>query len=145
MKSKILLVLLLVFGKTSFGQQTLFNYDQAGNQTVVAVEIQLISDNKMAPVPSSPVLQNNPIYKDVKYYPNPVKSQLYMEWQIIDNNTLNNIVVYSIGGNLLAAYKDLTTTNNYTLSFQDYPQGTYFVEFLYSNGEQKSFKIIKQE
>ncbi|MEI7509644.1 MAG: T9SS type A sorting domain-containing protein, partial [Flavobacterium sp.] len=67
------------------------------------------------------------------------------EWQIIDNNNLNHIVVNNIAGDLLKDYKDVNMVTNYTLSFEGYPQGIYFVQFMYSNGEQKTFKIIKGE
>jgi hypothetical protein len=140
MKNKFLVLSFLALSYTSFGQLTKFNYDAAGNQITVLVEIPFTSPFKMA---STPNLQSNPIYKDVKYYPNPVKNELYMEWQIIDNNSLSSISVFNVNGVLLKSHKELDAINNYTLSFQDYSQGIYFVEFLYSNGEQKTFKIIK--
>lgn len=142
MKNKFLVLLFLVFGYSSFGQRTNFSYDVAGNQIAVYIEVFL---NPWSKIASPPKLQSNPIYKDVKYYPNPVKSELYVEWQIIDNNSLSGISVFNVNGVLLKNYKELNTINSYTLSFQDYSQGIYFVEFLYSNGEQKTFKIIKQE
>ena len=142
MKKNVTILVLFVFS-ISFGQATFFSYDIAGNQTAVNVQIIMTSSSsKMASTVTT--LQNNPIYKDVNYYPNPVKSELYMEWQTIEDNSLNSIVVFNMDGKLLQEYKDLNTTNNYTLPFLDYPQGFYFVEFLYSNGEQKSFKIIKE-
>lgn len=107
------------------------------------VQIILESTGKTASTTSA--LQNNPIYEDVKYFPNPVKSELYMEWQTIENNSLKSIIVFNTVGEMLKEYKELDTTNNYTLPFKDYPYGVYFVEFLYSNGDQKTFKIIKQE
>jgi hypothetical protein len=142
MKKNISILVLFVFS-LSFGQATFFSYDIAGNQIEVNVQIVMTSVNKNTS--SSATLQNNPIYKDVNYYPNPVKSELYMEWRTIENNTLNSIIVFNTNGALLKEYKNLTTSNNYTLPFQDYPQGVYFVQFFYNNGEQKSFKIIKQE
>lgn len=141
MKNKILIFLFLVIGNFAFGQLTIFNYDAAGNQITVYVEISFTPASKMN---STSTLQNNPIYKDVKYYPNPVNNELYMEWETIDNNVLNNISVFNVQGVLIKEYKDLNTINSYTLSFQDYSQGIYLVEFYYSNGEQKTFKIIKQ-
>lgn len=141
MKNKFLIMFLLVLGYSSFGQVTTFNYDAAGNQTAVYVEISIAPASKGT---SQQILQKKPIYKDVKYYPNPVKSELYMEWETIDNNSLSSIVVYDVGGILIKDYKELNTINSYTLSFQEYAQGIYFVEFLYSNGEHKTFKIIKQ-
>lgn len=143
MKKNFTMCIFLALTYSSYGQLTTFSYDIAGNQTAMYVEIQIISPGKMAS--ASTTLQNNPIYNDVKYYPNPVKSELYMEWQTINDNSLNGIVVFNIDGKLLKEYSHLNTINNYTLPFQDYPQGVYFVEFLYSNGEQKTFKIIKQE
>ena len=141
MKSKLLLFLILLITSFSFGQQTLFSYDAAGNQISVYVEILLVTTGRMSTETS---LQSNPIYKDVKYYPNPVKSELYMEWEIIDENTLSNISVINEEGILLMDYKDLNNLNKYTLTFESYSQGIYFVEFFYSNGERKNFKIIKQ-
>ncbi len=134
-------MILLALSYSSFGQLTVFNYDAAGNQITVYVEISIATPSKMNP---TPILQNNPIYKDVKYYPNPVNSELFMEWEIIDNNVLNNISIFNVQGVLIKEYKNLNTVNSYTLSFQEYSQGIYFVEFYYSNGEQKTFKIIKQ-
>lgn len=140
MKNKILLLSLFITS-LSFGQQTLFSYDPAGNQTNVFVEINITAPSRMA---IDSTLLNNPIYKDVKYYPNPVKSELYMEWEVIDENTLSSISVFNLEGVLLKKYNELNNVNNYTLPFESYPQGVYLVAFLYSNGEQKTFKIIKQ-
>lgn len=140
MKNKILLLSLFITS-LSFGQQTLFSYDPAGNQTNVFVEI-IISARK--PMTTDATLLNNPIYKDVKYFPNPVKSELYMEWEVIDENTLSSITIFNLEGALLKNYKELNNVNNYTLTFDSFPQGIYLVAFLYSNGEQKTFKIIKQ-
>lgn len=145
MKNKLLLGIFLLFGCASFGQRQLnFDYDAAGNQIGIIIFLHNIPDNKMSHSTAT-TLQSNPTYKDVKYYPNPVKNELYMEWQIIDNNNLNHIVVNNIAGDLLKDYKDVNTVTNYTLSFEGYPQGVYFVKFMYNNGEQKTFKIIKGE
>lgn len=141
MKKSQILVLFFFVTTLTFGQQTLFSYDAAGNQIAVYVEIQIVAASKMD---STSSLQNNPIYKDVKYFPNPVKSELYMEWQTIDEITLSTISIFNIEGVLLKDYKELNNVNNYTLSFENYPQGIYFVAFLYKNGEEKTFKIIKQ-
>ncbi len=140
MKNKTLFLFLFITS-LSFGQQTLFSYDPAGNQTNVFVEINIIAASRMA---TDSTLLNNPIYKDVKYFPNPVKSELYMEWEVIDENTLSSITIFNLEGVLLKNYKELNNVNNYTLTFDSYPQGIYLVTFLYSNGEQKTFKIIKQ-
>ncbi len=138
---KQLQLLLLFITSFSFGQQTLFSYDAAGNQIAVYVEIQIVSPSKMD---TNLSMQSNPIYKDVKYFPNPVKSELYMEWDVIDENTLSTISIFNVEGVLLKGYNELYNVNKYTLAFENYPQGVYFVTFIYKNGEQKTFKIIKQ-
>ncbi|MEI7941617.1 MAG: hypothetical protein WCH76_00420 [Candidatus Riflemargulisbacteria bacterium] len=74
MKNKLLLGIFLLLGCASFGQQLTFGYDAAGNQIAVYVQIYLLTDHKISPTKTT--LQNNPIYKDVKYYPNPVKNEL---------------------------------------------------------------------
>jgi hypothetical protein len=141
LKPMLFFIGVLLFTPFLYGQQTLFSYDTAGNQITTYVEINLVPSGKMA---NDTSLQNNPIYKDVKYFPNPVKSELYMEWEVIEENTLSSISIFNLEGILLNSYKEMNNIDNYILPFENYPQGVYLVGFLYSNGDQKTFKIIKQ-
>lgn len=141
LRTMLLFIGVLLFTPFLYGQQTLFSYDTEGNQITTYVEINLVPSGKMT---NDTSLQNNPIYKDVKYFPNPVKSELYMEWEVIEENTLSSISIFNLEGILLNSYKEMNNIDNYILPFENYPQGVYLVGFLYSNGDQKTFKIIKQ-
>lgn len=80
----------------------------------------------------------------ISYYPNPVKEELYLKWELIKDNTVSAINVFGLNGQILKSYSGLTKTNSKNITFQNYPTGVYAVVLMCSNGEQKSIKIIKQ-
>lgn len=80
----------------------------------------------------------------ISYYPNPVKEELYLKWELKENNQVSSIQVYALNGQALKSYSGLEKTNTQNIHFQEYPSGVYAVVLFYSNGEQKSIKIIKQ-
>jgi hypothetical protein len=49
-----------------------------------------------------------------------------------------------MNGQYLKSFKNLEKEVFKTISFQDFPIGTYSVLLFYSNGEQKAITIIKQ-
>lgn len=116
-----------------------FSYDVEGNQiqrnycysctskTASPAPIEIISDEDV-----------------ISYYPNPVKEELYLKWELLKDNTVTTINVFGLNGQLLKSYSGLTKTNSKNITFQNYPTGVYAVVLMYSNGEQKSIKIIKQ-
>ena len=79
----------------------------------------------------------------ISYYPNPVKEELYIKWDLINENKVLNLDVLSMNGQLLKTFKDNLQQNSFVISFRDYPNGIYFLNLVYSNGDQKSIKIIK--
>ncbi len=137
----LLFIGVLFFTPFLYGQQTLFSYDTEGNQITTYVEINFVVTGKTT---NEATLQNNPIYKDVKYFPNPVNTELYMEWEVINENSLSSITIFNLEGVLLKSYKEINNLNSYVLPFEGYTQGVYLVGFLYKNGDQKTFKILKQ-
>lgn len=132
-------------------QKITFNYDSAGNQ--ILRELCLTGCNPLAK-PGKDVKEIEAIVdedllkfseKDViSYYPNPVKEELYIKWELMDGNYVNSIQVFTITGQLLRAYQPTVRSDNQNVAFQDYPRGIYAVMLYYSNGDQKSIKIIKQ-
>lgn len=126
-----------------------FSYDGEGNQTqrnycyscssktagVVPKEIAAIKEED---------LQNFSQNDVITYYPNPVKEELYLEWELINDNAVASINVYGLNGQLLKSYSGLTKTNSQNIPFQNYPSGVYTVVLFYRNSEQKTIKIIKQ-
>ncbi|MDA6071859.1 T9SS type A sorting domain-containing protein [Flavobacterium sp. AC] len=80
----------------------------------------------------------------ISYYPNPVKEELYLKWDLINENFVTSIVVTGINGQSLLSYKNQKEVNSQNIPFQNLPTGVYIVSLTYNNGEQKTIKIIKQ-
>ena len=81
---------------------------------------------------------------NISYYPNPIKEELFIKWEIIDNSTVSNVEVFNINGQLVKSYNNLETLNKLNLPFIKEPAGTYIISLKYSNGEKKGFKIVKK-
>lgn len=80
----------------------------------------------------------------ISYYPNPVREELYLKWDLSNENKVSSIEVYSINGQRVNEYHNLDKENTKNIPFQEYSQGTYLVHLNYTNGEQKSITILKQ-
>ena len=80
----------------------------------------------------------------ISYYPNPVKEELYLKWELIDENFVKSIQVIGINGQVLKSYQNSKEINSQNIAFQDLPTGVYIVSLAYNNGDQKTIKIIKQ-
>jgi hypothetical protein len=80
----------------------------------------------------------------ISYYPNPVKEELYLKWELIDDNTVASVQVFSITGQVLKNYNGLDRTNNVNIPFQEFSSGIYLVQLNYSKGDPKTIKIIKK-
>ena len=79
----------------------------------------------------------------ISYYPNPVKDELYLEWELINDNKVLSIHVFSINGQLVKNIDNLSE-NKTIISFQEFTSGTYLVNLNYETGNQKSITIIKK-
>lgn len=80
----------------------------------------------------------------ISYYPNPVKEELYLKWDLINENFVTSVQVTGINGQSLMSYKSKKEVNSQNIPFQNLPTGVYIVSLTYNNGEQKTIKIIKQ-
>ncbi len=125
-----------------------FTYDDAGNQTLR--ELCINCTNLNAKYISNPKdLKKEDLLKSevsnlISYYPNPVKEELYLSWELANNNAVTSIQIYDLNGRLLRTFQGLVNVNLQTISFVEYSAGNYLVLLLYSNGEQKTIKIIKK-
>lgn len=149
MKNLFSLIFLLFIG-SCIGQtmdHVVFDYDNAGNQ----VKRHLVDlDSKQNTMPVKDIkditesdLIKADIYDDIKYYPNPVKDELYLKWELVNDNKVRSISLYNLNGQLLRTVNNLEKDNSYTFSFQQLPQGIFNLILNYSTGEKKSLKIIK--
>ncbi|TPG35402.1 T9SS type A sorting domain-containing protein [Flavobacterium pectinovorum] len=144
---------LLLFGTftLSFAQQKiLFGYDTAGNQISRTLCLSgCPTFKKVKEIKEIEAVVDEDLQKffpedQISYYPNPVKEELYLKWELLDDNKVSSILVYGVSGQLLNSYSNTERSNTQNISFQSYSTGVYLVVLNYSNGDQKTIKIIKQ-
>lgn len=129
----------------------LFNYDSAGNQIKRKLCINCSSSlirTSQEEIKEIVDLKEEDLLKFevedlISYYPNPVREELYLKWELVNNN-VSKVEIYSLSGQLIKFFPNLEKENSKIISFQEYPSGTYSVLLSYTNGEQKSITIIKQ-
>ncbi|KQB37714.1 T9SS type A sorting domain-containing protein [Flavobacterium aquidurense] len=147
-------VAFLVFGfsiLTKAQQKITFNYDSAGNQILRELCLSGCSQSakQAEEVKEIAALTEDDLLKFssedvISYYPNPVKEELYIKWELQEGNYITSIQVFSLTGQLLRSYSPNLHNTSQNIPFQEYPRGVYAVMLYYKNGDQKSIKIIKQ-
>jgi hypothetical protein len=148
MKHQLLFAVLLFCIISSAQTKLNFGYDGAGNQKTrtlcincppnsakTSKEIEDLTEQDLEKLSEQDV---------ISFYPNPVKEELYLQWELPNENYIASIQIFSINGQLLKQYVATNKTNNQNIPFQNYPSGVYAVLLKYNNGEEKSIKIIKQ-
>lgn len=127
-----------------------FDYDSAGNQIVRRLclgcsEFKTSDENikDVSDIKEEDLLKffSNDI---ISYYPNPVKEELYLKWDLINDNKVSKIEIFSISGQLLKSMQKLEGYNSSIVNFNEYSAGTYLIILQYKNGDQKSITIIKK-
>ncbi len=147
---KIILLLFLFIGLLTKAQEKItFDYDNAGNQikrqiclsckkasadTKVLKEVAELQDEDLEPLATGDL---------ISYYPNPVKEELYLKWELQQNKAVTTIQLFDLNGRLLQNYSNLEKKNNLNIPFYNYPNATYLVIMMYNDGEQKTIKIVK--
>jgi hypothetical protein len=125
-----------------------FTYDAAGNQSLR--ELCINCSNPNARYISNPNelkkedLVTSEVSNLISYYPNPVREELYLSWELANNNSVTAIQLYDLSGRLLLSFERLSNVNLQMIPFIEYPTGNYLVMLHYANGEQKTIKIIKK-
>lgn len=142
------IVFLLFFSVMNAQPKLTFSYDVAGNQINRILCINCVSKSVKEVKEIEAITQDDLVQfseKDViSYYPNPVKEELYLQWQLTKENYVTSINLYSVTGQVLRTYQQNLQENNLTIPFQNYPSGIYIVLMSYKDGGEKSIKIIKQ-
>lgn len=149
---KITTLILFLISLFSYAQQKItFNYDAAGNQILRELCLSGCSQSakKVEDVKEIEALTDEDLLKFspedvISYYPNPVKEELYIKWELKEGNSVSSIQVFSLTGQLLRSYSPNLHNTSQNIPFQEYPRGVYAVLLYYNNGDQKSIKIIKQ-
>ena len=128
-----------------------FDYDSAGNQIKRELCINCTNPTyKMAkPEEVVALVEEEDLQKFfpedvISYYPNPVKEELFLTWELANDNTVTSLQVYNLNGQILKTFSHFESNNKQTIPFQAYPTGTYIINLIYSNGEAKTIRIIKK-
>jgi len=145
------IITLLLFGFCAFlnGQTKLnFGYDGAGNQISRILCINCLSKSAQDIVEPDAITQNDleKFFPEdvISYYPNPVREELYLQWELTHDNFVASVNLYSITGQLLRTYQLNNSSNSLAIPFQQYTVGVYIVLLSYKDGGEKSIKIIKK-
>ncbi|RKR10997.1 putative secreted protein (Por secretion system target) [Flavobacterium sp. 90] len=147
--SKYLPVFVLLFCFSVKAQTKLtFDYDAAGNQTNRTLCITCVLKSAKQVKEVEAIVQDDLLKFSpddvISYYPNPVKEELYLQWQLANDNYVTSVYVYSITGQVLQTYQTNSGSNNLNIPFQQYSTGVYLVLLSYKDGGEKSIKIIKK-
>jgi hypothetical protein len=106
MKTRFYLFLLLI-STVSFSQsKLLFEYDTAGNQIKCELCVSNCATLRKIANPDVAQLKQEDYIKSfpedvISYYPNPVKEELYLKWELKDYNKVTTIQLYSLSGQLI--------------------------------------------
>lgn len=145
-------LLLLFLGASLFTKaqdKITFDYDDAGNQIKRELCLSCNKANYKTKVPKEIVaLKEEDLQKFfpedvISYYPNPVKEELYLKWELVGDKSVTTIYLYDFNGRVLQNYGNLEKSNTLNIPFFNYPVGTYLVILVYNNGKQKTIKIVK--
>lgn len=143
---KFLILLLFSFSLNGVAQKITFEYDAAGNQ--IKREYCSGCTSRMSDIKEYKDITTTDLQKFfpedvISYYPNPVKDELYLEWELVNDNRVLSIDIYNINGQLLKNINPLSD-NKTIISFQDFTSGTYLVNLNYATDNQKTITIIKK-
>ena len=146
---KQLLFLFTLFTISVNAQRIKFEYDTAGNQTKRFICLGCsarVADSipkEITELKEEDLLKFS-LEDVISYYPNPVREELYLKWELTIENKVSSIEVFSINGQHIKTFSNLEKENTKNIPFHEYPIGTYLVVLNYTNGEQKSITILKQ-
>jgi hypothetical protein len=150
MKKYILLLFLGFSLLTKAQDKIVFEYDNAGNQTkrFLCLSLNCTTTSKTKAPKEIAALKEEDLQKFspedfISYYPNPVKEELYLKWELVEGKAVSSLYLYALNGQTLKTYNNLEKTNALNIPFFNYPEGTYLVVLVYNDGEQKTIKIVK--
>ena len=140
-----LLPFFLVFSYSN-AQTIIFSYDAAGNQ-INRVYNSTGNRTSNEPIKEYKDLTQNDMKKFfpedvISYYPNPVRDELFIKWELNEDNKVNDIEIFSTTGQLISRIS-AENKNTIVIPFNNLPSGNYLVILNYKAGEKKSITIIK--
>lgn len=142
-----------LFIQLSAQQKLKFSYDTAGNQIlrdrvcITCLKAYLPPKNDSIIAETSEMLEEEIIMSKnfgVVVYPNPVTNVVYAEWQPNAARLPVQLLLFSMQGGLLAKYIPKQGQVEVEIDTTPYAPGMYILEAVFNNGEQKSFKVMKE-
>lgn len=152
MKRKLLFSFLvfLIVNMAQSQDKIVFEYDTAGNQIkrFLCLSSNCTTTSKITAPKEVAAIQEEDLQKftpedSFSFYPNPVKEELYLKWELVEGKAISAVYLYNLNGRVLQTYNNLEKKNTLNIPFFNYPSATYLVVLIYNNGEQKSIKIVK--
>lgn len=150
MKKLLLIFLFTTFlSNAQYQQRISFDYDSAGNQIRRYICLCTARASDLAPAKEISELNNDDLLKFspsdlISYYPNPVKEELFLKWELVNENKVTKIDVFNVNGQLMKSFNELENENTKNIAFHEFSEGTYLVLLYFSNNEQKSITILKK-
>jgi hypothetical protein len=129
-------------------QKIRFDNDTAGNQIkrdfCLSCLSKTVNNTKEVNEITNSDLQKFSPDDNFSYYPNPLKENLFLKWELNNQNTISNIQIISLNGAIVKTINHLNTESSCVVSFLEYPSGVYILNLVYTSGEEKTIKIIKE-
>ena len=147
---KYLIITVLAFASAKAQSDKIkFTYDAAGNQTKREIcfcdkTSEPTKDLKDLVAEDFTPLDESLTQDQVSYYPNPVQEELHIKWELINDRKVIAIMVFMTNGQMVQTYTNTNTVQLQTIAFGNLPTGVYLIMMQYSDGKEKTFKIIKK-
>ncbi len=121
-----------------------FSYDPAGNQ--IKRHMIYLSRHTKPQESNSGLKQwtKSDEYDGISYFPNPVKSELSVQWKEEYGEDLKEMELYDLSGRLVHKIKNLSQAEQTIVDFNQYPSGIYTLSLIYAGGDTKTLKIVKE-
>lgn len=147
---KVFLISLVMAAFGANAQTTVsFSYDNEGNQTLREICLTCRKAVSTDSIKTLETLTESDLIKDeqfanVSYYPNPVREELYLKWTMNNDEFITQATLFTMTGQQIFEYQNLSNREGVTIGFQSQPQGFYNLVLYYNTGKKKVLKILKK-
>lgn len=137
---------------TQAQDKIIFDYDDAGNQVnrELCISPSCTKTGYKTAAPTNPTAEKEAEKLEkffpedvISYYPNPVKEELFLKWELVEGKNVQAIMLYNSRGQAIQNFGNLQKNNSLNIPFLSYPTGTYLIVLLYNDGDPKTIKIVK--
>jgi len=116
-------------------------YDDAGNRKLRTIVVPPPTRSGGLAESEPAIFEETLALKQIKLYPNPVKSTLTVEIAGYENNLTGQIILYDMVGRIL--YRDYIKATTQYINMASFSRGNYVMKITLMD-EQSTWKIIKE-